>query len=73
MKITTGQAVRQLIKALKEDEGYYIGWKSNIAMAFSDGFWRNIKSHQDLDLMNESTLLEIANLSADNFLKQLIG
>lgn len=61
-EITTEQAVKKLCKALVADEGYWYSWKANIAMAFKDEFDTNGVS---------STVHEIANNAADNFLKLL--
>jgi hypothetical protein len=57
-----------LRKALKEDEGYYISWKANIAMAFKDEYDRNTKKYK-----NKNDIHEIANKAAKNFLNILIG
>lgn len=73
MENKTKEAVEILIKALKESPGYYYGWQTNIAMAFKDEFWRTCTTHQHLDLMDEDSLHTIANIAADNFLKQLIN
>ncbi|MCK4359793.1 MAG: hypothetical protein KAW92_13840 [Candidatus Cloacimonetes bacterium] len=51
-------------KALKDDEGYYIGWQSNIAMAFVDECHRKGIRHGKLH--------EAANTAAKNFLNLLI-
>lgn len=34
--ITVKQAMDRLKKALQEDDDYYFGWQSNIAMSFYD-------------------------------------
>jgi hypothetical protein len=60
-------AVTKLCQSLKEDESYYISWKSNIAMAFYDEFY---KTYPDNELAQIHT---IANTAADNFLKLLIN
>lgn len=51
-------------KALKEDEGYYFSWQSNIAMAFVDACHREGIGH--------SKLHAAANTAAKNFLNLLI-
>jgi hypothetical protein len=63
----TETAVTKLCQSLKEDESYYISWKSNIAMAFYDEFY---KTYPDNELAQIHT---IANTAADNFLKLLIN
>ena len=63
MKITTKQAVEQLVKALKEDEGYWISWQANIAMAFYDAC--------DPDSNERTAIHEVANKAATNFLDNL--
>jgi len=64
---TTKQAVEKLCKELKEDEGYYIVWKANIAMAFKDEFYRTYPENELAEIHN------IANNAADNFLKLLMS
>lgn len=66
-KLTTEEAVTKLCQSLKEDESYYISWKSNVAMAFYDEFY---KTYPDNELAQIHT---IANTAADNFLKLLIN
>ena len=56
------KAVDILRAELKKEEGTYIAWKANIAMAFYDEWRRNEKKD----------IHKIANKAADNFLKQLI-
>ena len=63
----TDSAVTKLCQSLKEDESYYISWKSNIAMAFYDEFY---KTYPDNELAQIHT---IANTAADNFLKLLLN
>lgn len=51
-----------LVHALNNDEGYYISWKANLAMAFLDNYnWAEDKSN----------LHKIANDAAEYFLKQI--
>jgi len=57
-------AVSKLREELKNDEGFYIGYQSNIAMAFYD---EAIKQ----GIVNDK-LLEISNNAANHFLKRLI-
>lgn len=65
--VSTKEAVAKLCKELKEDEGYYIGWKANIAMAFIDEFYRIYPENELLEVKS------IANTAADNFLKLLMS
>lgn len=61
-------AIQILIEALKTDEGYKIGWQSNIAMAFKDEFYR---INPELKDTSDYELHLIANKAADNFLDLL--
>lgn len=67
INITTRQAVEVICKDLREDEGYYIAWKANIAMAFEDEFYRTYPENQLAEIHN------IANNAADYFLKLLMS
>jgi hypothetical protein len=59
-----------LRKALKEDEGYYISWQANIAMAFKDEY---DKIMNELNTQyNHDIIHLIANRAAKNFLNLLI-
>lgn len=60
-------AIKQLRKSLKEDEGYYISWQANIAMAYQDEAVR--MGSRD----SKKTLNEIGDGAAKNFLNLLIG
>lgn len=64
-------SIKTICKELKEDESYYISWKSSIAMNFYDEA-RRFKREFGRKLMNSNSLREVANKAADNFLKQLI-
>lgn len=57
----------EVVKALKEDEGYYQSWKANIAMAFYDELAYSDEYLPDLDISKYS------NLAAERFLKQLMN
>lgn len=60
-----------LCKALKEDEGYFISWQANIAMAFKDEYERTmneLNTHYNHDIIHL-----IANRAAKNFLNLLIS
>ncbi len=64
--MTTKEAVKQLVKALKEDEGYKYSWQANIAMAFKDEYARTVSSGKPIIGVHE-----IANTAAINFLNLL--
>lgn len=82
MEITTKQAVEQLRKVLREDKDYYYSWQANIAVAFQD-----LIEYSEVNLSTDTIKIEafkyciygrdkiheIANMAADNFLKQLIS
>lgn len=57
-------AMQQVIEALKSDEGYFISWQANIAMAFKDELAKRGKTV-------DSEMHEIANQAAKNFLNLL--
>ncbi len=59
-------SIAVLVKALKEDDGYYMGWQANIAMAFFDECGKTI-------LNDKRHILDIANQAAKNFLDMLIN
>lgn len=63
------EAIKVLTESLKKDEGYFYSWKANIAMAFKDE-WSRQASASGLPCTPEH-IHEIANKSANNFLKQL--
>ena len=60
--MTTKEAVDHLVKMLKEDEGYRIGWRANIAVQFQDAFARDHRY---------KGVHEISNDAAEAFLKLL--
>lgn len=63
-------ALEVLRKALIEDEGYRIGWQSNIAMAYKDNEnWYKQKNNKKY--LNSKDKHIIANQAADYFLEQL--
>ena len=63
-------ATEILIKYLKQDEGYRIGWQSNIAMAYKDNeCWYKQKTGKKY--LNNKDKHIIANMAADYFLNQL--
>lgn len=59
------EAMSVVTKAIREDEGYRIGWKANIAMAFKDE-WDDDKRKGTLRDVHT-----IANDAADRFLNLL--
>ena len=64
-EITTEQAIQQLTKALKEDDGYWISWQANIAMSFYD----EVRKEKYKDPSTQ--FHEISNQAATNFLNNL--
>jgi hypothetical protein len=60
------EAVEVLVNALKTDEGYRIGWQSNIAMAFHDTYYSKGKSK-----LNGQELHDVFNEASENFINQL--
>lgn len=60
-EITIRDAVEVLCKELLKDEGYYISWKANIAMAFYDECERRGITHMH----------DVANSAAEYFLSNL--
>lgn len=60
--------IKKLVKTLNKDEGYYEGWKANIAMSFYDSYNNAMKGKKYL---NKKDIHKIANEAADNFLKLL--
>ncbi len=66
-------AIKVLTKALKEDDGYRIGWKANIAMAFCDEFYKqaNECEHFTKYLFEEGGVHTIANKASENFIDLL--
>lgn len=59
--------IKKLVKALREDKGYYIGWQANIAMSFYDEVRRN----KDVCKVSHHNLHRISNVAAKNFLDLL--
>jgi len=66
MKKKHKSPIAELVHSLKTDEGYYIGWKANIAMAFFD------EARRKKAKISRKNLHEIANTAADNFLQLLM-
>lgn len=63
------EAVKILVKHLKEDEGYRISWKANIAMAIRDE-WKRQVNDEGFQCVPDD-VRSIANNAADNFLNSL--
>jgi len=63
VKTPLHKSIDMLRKHLKEDADYYMGWQSNIAMAFIDNNTLNIKYEE---------LHKLANKAAKSFLDLLI-
>ena len=65
-KRITRLAVWYLKRSLKKDEGYYISWQSNIAMAFKDNFYyckKKYKSQRDVhNIANDAAVYFLSNL-----------
>lgn len=57
--------IDRLTKQLRKDEGYYLTWQANIAMAFYDEFRRSKPK-------NLKQVHKAANEAAQNFLNMLI-
>lgn len=71
-KITTKEAVTRLCEELKKDNGFYLGWQSNIAMSFLDEFNRHYEA-DEADGLFKKGIHEVANNAAINFLNLLIS
>jgi hypothetical protein len=65
-KNSVEHAIKVLKNALKTNDGYREGWKSNIAMAFKDEY-----SRSKLKYKTREDIHYIANEAADNFLTLL--
>ena len=62
---------KKLIKALRKDAGYFLGWQANIAMAFFDEYQRAMTKNKKR-YINRDELHKISNNAAKNFLNLLI-
>jgi len=67
MATELANAVKVLSNALKEDEGLYMAYQSNIAVAFQDEFARSTLKYK-----NREEVHRISNEAAKNFLNTLI-
>lgn len=66
--LSIAEAMQVICKAIREDEGYRMGWVANIAMAFKDEYGRNVTYNNDGQYQ---TIHAIANKAANNFLDLL--
>lgn len=62
--------IDELIKQLKDDPGYRIGWTSNIAMAYKDTLYQ-YKKKNNKKYLNQNDYHIIANQAAEYFINQL--
>jgi hypothetical protein len=69
MRVSVEKEMKVICDEIRNDEGYYYGWQSNIAMAFKDEYSRKIGrvSQEHWDQIHD-----IANQAAKNFLDILI-
>jgi hypothetical protein len=66
------QAIKELRRTLKKDDGYYQSWQSNIAMAYMDAeAWHRARTKKKY--LNHQDKHSIANEAADYFLANLMG
>lgn len=63
-------SIKLLAKSLREDQGYFYSWQSNIAMSFLDNFKRNADEYGTNYAIEN--IHSIANESAMCFLKILM-
>jgi hypothetical protein len=68
-KYNVSKEVDALREALRNDEGYYIAWQANIAMAFYDEYIRATNGGAIIGI----DLHKVSNNAAQNFLNLLIG
>lgn len=69
--ISLPMAVDRLIHALREDEGYFMGWQANIAVQFQDECAR-FKAESDKNYLSANDIHGVSNRAAINFLNLLI-
>lgn len=62
--------MKVITDAIKNDEGYRIGWQANIAMSFVDEFRRTLDENSDV--ISYEMLHDISNRAANNFIDLLI-
>jgi len=68
----TKKAIKHLTNVLKKDQGYYEGWKANIAMAYIDcERWYREKNGKAGKYLNYTDRHTIANDAAEHFIKLL--
>jgi len=64
--------IDELVEELNGDQGYRISWRSNIAMAFFDEYFRYTEHFHSSEIEpDKKDIHTIANNAAENFLKQL--
>lgn len=56
--------IEDLVNSLKDDPGYYMVWKANLSQAFQNSFRRHCL---------HNGVYEIANMAAEDFLRQLMN
>ena len=61
--VTTKKAVEKLTTEIKQDEGFFMSYQANIAMAFQDEYYRCEKKYK-----NKTDIHQISNTAAKNFL-----
>lgn len=65
LNVGLAAAMKQLSKALIEDEDYWQGWQSNIAMCMYDEY---TEEYPVMTQISHADILEIANKGAERFL-----
>jgi hypothetical protein len=68
-KVSTSDAVDQLCRALKADDGYWMSWQANIAVQFQDA-WQQAVDNGGLPATREQ-IHDISNKAAVRFLNLL--
>ena len=66
-------SIDTLRKYLIEDEGYYIGWKANIAIQFIDEHDRVLEIDNKGKPPTREQICKIADRAAQNFLNLLVS
>lgn len=69
-KIVNPVSFKDIFKLIKSDEGIWVAWQANIAMAFKDEYRRFLKASGKKQASFKD-MHEIANNAAMNFLKLL--
>lgn len=63
--------IDKFFKILKEDQGYYISWQANLAMAFVDEV-RWFKESEGIECLTDEQIHKVANIASTNFLQKLL-